>query len=101
MLIDNAITIRLLAKRKTTQLTQVIKDPNMGKVDTWTDLSTAIILHFTFIFACSRFYLWTDKDSSLQCCMDISGFEGLNTGWDQTVTCYIACVAIVLPGPCL
>lgn len=92
MLIDIEITIRLLAKRKTTQLTQVIKDPNMGKVNTWTDLSTAIILHFTFIFACSRFYLWTDKDSSS---------EGLNTGWDQTVTCYIACVAIVLPGPCL
>lgn len=34
-------------------------------------------------------------------CRDISGSEGLNTGWDQTVTCYIACVAIVLPGPCL
>lgn len=45
MLIGIAITIRLLAKRKTTQLTQVIKDPNMGKVNTWTDLSTAIILH--------------------------------------------------------
>lgn len=49
MLIDIAITIRLLAKRKTTQLTQVIKDPNMGKVDTWTDLSTAIMQSLLFM----------------------------------------------------
>lgn len=37
----------------------------MGKVDIWIDLSIVIILYFIFIFVCSRFYLWIDKDLSL------------------------------------